>query len=60
MWDHLSQLPYLTCVIKEVERMRPPALAPARVVVKPVQFDDYEIPAGWTVRYAVILYSLLT
>jgi retinoid hydroxylase len=58
-WQHLSQLPYLTCVLKEVERMRPPALAPARVVVKPIQFDDYEIPLGWTVRYALIISHFL-
>ena len=58
-WQHLSQLPYLMCVLKEVERMRPPALAPVRVVVKPFQFDGYKIPLGWTVRYATIISHFL-
>jgi cytochrome P450 len=58
-WPHLAQLPYTLCVLKEVERMRPPALAPARVVVQPLQFDGYEIPLGWTVRYAPIISHFL-
>ena len=58
-WQHLSRLPYLLCVLKEVERMRPPALAPVRVVVKPLQFDGYDIPPGWMVRYATIISHFL-
>jgi cytochrome P450 len=58
-WQHLSRLPYVLCVLKEVERMRPPALAPMRVVVKPCQFDGYDIPPGWLVRYATIISHFL-
>jgi cytochrome P450 len=39
--------------------MRPPALAPVRVVVQPCQFDGYEIPQGWLVRYATIISHFL-
>lgn len=59
VWQHLSQLPYLTCVLKEIERTRPPALAPVRIAVKPFHFDGYEVPQGWTVRYAVIISHFL-
>jgi cytochrome P450 len=58
-WQHLCRLPYALCVLKEVERMRPPALAPVRVVVKPLQFDGYDIPPGWLVRYATIISHFL-
>jgi cytochrome P450 len=52
-------LPYLLCVLKEVERMRPPALAPVRVVARAFQFDGYEVPQGWMVRYATIISHFL-
>jgi cytochrome P450 len=58
-WHHLAQLPYLMCVLKEVERMHPPALAPARVVVQPFQFDGYDVPVGAMVRYATIICHFL-
>jgi cytochrome P450 len=58
-WQHLGGLPYALCVLKEVERMRPPALAPVRVVVRPLQFDGYDIPPGWMVRYATIISHFL-
>jgi cytochrome P450 len=58
-WHHLSQLPYTMGVLKEVERMHPPALAPVRVVVKPCQFDGYDVPEGAMVRYATIISHFL-
>lgn len=54
-WWHLKQLSYLACVLKEIERMHPPALAPARVVVKEFEFDGYRVPVGWTARYCILL-----
>jgi retinoid hydroxylase len=58
-WQHLKQLPYLTCVLKEVERVHPVALAPARVVERPFIFDGYRVPARWVVRYCILLSHFL-
>jgi retinoid hydroxylase len=54
--QHLRQLPQLTNVIKEGERLYPPAFALVRGVVADVEYSGYNIPAGWY----VLLFPLLT
>jgi cytochrome P450 len=58
-WEDLRRLPYLACVLKEVQRMYPVALVPARLAAEPVEFDGYRIPEGWIVRYCILLTHFL-
>ncbi|KAM0055355.1 7-ethoxycoumarin O-deethylase [Helianthus debilis subsp. tardiflorus] len=45
--DDVSRPPYLSCIVKEVLRLHPPApLLLPRKVVKEVQLSGYTIPAG--------------
>jgi retinoid hydroxylase len=53
--QHLRQLPQLSNVLKEGERLYPPAHALSRAVVKDIEYAGYIIPAGW---YIVIFPSM--
>jgi retinoid hydroxylase len=53
--QHLRQLPRLSNVLKEGERLYPPAHALSRAVVEDIEFAGYNIPAGW---YIVIFPSM--
>jgi retinoid hydroxylase len=44
---HLRQLPNLTNVIKEGERLYPPAFAISRMAIADIEYGGYLIPAGW-------------
>ena len=46
---HLRQLTQMTHVLKEGERLYPPAAAIIRGVTEDVEFGGYLIPAGWNV-----------
>lgn len=58
-WEHLRQLPYLRCVLKEVERMHSPTVGGVRIAVEPFEFDGYRVPAGWKVRDCAVLTHFL-
>lgn len=45
-FEDVNRLPYLTLVMKEVLRMRPPAWMMARYAIEPLQLGEYEIRAG--------------
>jgi retinoid hydroxylase len=47
--SHLRQLPQTANVLKEGERLYPPAPFLQRGVVEDIEFGGYVIPAGWTV-----------
>jgi retinoid hydroxylase len=47
--QHLRQLTQLSNVLKEGERLYPPAHALSRAVVEDIEFGGYVIPAGWYV-----------
>ena len=47
--SHLRQLPQMTNVIKESERMYSPAWVISRVATADIEYDGYLIPAGWFV-----------
>jgi retinoid hydroxylase len=46
---HLRQLPNMTNVITEGERLYPPASMLSRMAVEDIEYDGYLIPAGWYV-----------
>jgi cytochrome P450 len=50
-FEHLKQMPYLSQILKEIERLYPPVAGGFRGVVKPFNFQGYHVPAGWKVLY---------
>jgi retinoid hydroxylase len=53
---HLRQLPDMTNVIKESERLYAPAWVISRVATADIEYDGYLIPAGWF----VFIFPMLT
>jgi retinoid hydroxylase len=53
--QHLRQLPQTTNLLKECERLYPPAPFLFRGVTTEIEFDGYQIPAGWTVAISPLL-----
>lgn len=51
---HLKHLPRLDRVLREAERMHPPAPGGFRGVVEDFEYGGYRIPAGWTVMYSIV------
>jgi cytochrome P450 len=52
--EHLKQFPLLDRILREVERLHPPAPGGFRGVVEPFEYGGYRIPAGWTVMYSIV------
>lgn len=50
----LKQMPLLDRVLREAERLHPPAPGGFRGVVAPFEYGGYRIPAGWTVMYSIV------
>lgn len=50
----LKQLPLLDQILREAERLHPPAPGGFRGVVRPFSYGGYQIPAGWTVMYSIV------
>lgn len=50
----LKQQPLLDQVLREAERLHPPAPGGFRGVVTPFSYGGYQIPAGWTVMYSIV------
>ncbi|WP_026734343.1 cytochrome P450 [Fischerella sp. PCC 9605] len=53
--EHLKQLPQMTNVLKEAERLYPPVYGIPRGVVKDIEYAGYRIPAGWYVDISPML-----
>ncbi|MBP0020485.1 MAG: cytochrome P450 [Cyanobacteria bacterium SBLK] len=51
--EQLKRMPYLEQVLKEVERMYPPAAGGFRGVVESFEFNGYQVPKGWKVFYSI-------
>lgn len=47
-------MPLLDRVLREAERLHPPAPGGFRGVVEPFEYGGYIIPAGWTVMYSIV------
>jgi cytochrome P450 len=54
MFDQLKQMPLLDRVLREAERLHPPAPGGFRGVVAPFAYGGYRIPAGWTAMYSIV------
>lgn len=54
MPEQLGQLPLLDRVLRETERLHPPAPGGFRGVVADVAYAGYHIPRGWTVMYSSV------
>lgn len=52
---HLKQLPQMTWVLKEAERLYPPVYGIPRGVVKDFDYGGYRIPAGWYIDISPML-----
>lgn len=52
--ERLGHMPYLDRVVREAERMHPPAPGGFRGVIEPFEYGGYHIPAGWTVMYSIV------
>lgn len=52
--EQLAQMPYLDQVMLEVERFHPPVGGGFRRVVKPVEFNGFQVPVGWIASYSII------
>jgi len=52
--DQLKHMPLLDRVLREAERLHPPAPGGFRGVVTPFEYGGYTIPAGWTVMYSTV------
>jgi retinoid hydroxylase len=52
--SHLRQLPALDRVLREAERLHPPAPGGFRGVVAGFDYGGYHVPAGWTVMYSSV------
>ena len=51
---HLDELSLLDRILREAERLHPPAPGGFRGVVTPFEYGGYHIPAGWTVMYSIV------
>ncbi len=52
--EQLGNMPYLEQILSETERIHPPVAGGFRGVVKPFEFQGYQIPAGWLVQYSIL------
>ncbi len=52
--SHLKAMPFLERVLREAERMHPPAPGGFRGVLESFEYGGYRVPAGWTVMYSSV------
>src|SRR5581483_4383416 len=50
----LKQLPLLDRILRETERLHPPAPGGFRAVIEDFDYGGYRIPAGWNVMYSSV------
>jgi retinoid hydroxylase len=52
--DATRRVPYLDRVLRETERLHPPAPGGFRGVVEAFDYGGYHVPVGWTVQYSIV------
>lgn len=51
--EKLGKMQYLDQILSEVERLHPPVGGGFRGVIKPFEFNGFQVPAGWIVSYSI-------
>jgi cytochrome P450 len=51
--EQLGKMPYLEQIFSEIERLHPPVGGGFRGVVKPFEFNGFQVPAGWLLSYSI-------
>ncbi|HEY9707254.1 MAG TPA: cytochrome P450 [Oculatellaceae cyanobacterium] len=51
--EQLGKMPYLEQIFSEIERLHPPVGGGFRGVVKPFEFNGFQVPAGWMLSYSI-------
>jgi cytochrome P450 len=51
--EKLGKMQYLDQILSEVERLHPAVGGGFRGVIKPFEFNGFQVPAGWTVSYSI-------
>jgi retinoid hydroxylase len=46
--------PYLDQILSEIERLHPPVGGGFRGVIKPFEFNGYQVPQGWLLQYSIL------
>ncbi|HEY9632022.1 MAG TPA: cytochrome P450 [Coleofasciculaceae cyanobacterium] len=51
--EQIGKMTYLDQIISEIERLHPPVGGGFRGVIKPFEFNGFQVPAGWMVTYSI-------
>jgi retinoid hydroxylase len=49
-----DRTPYLDQILSEIERLHPPVGGGFRGVIKPFEFNGYQVPQGWLLQYSIL------
>jgi retinoid hydroxylase len=52
--EQISKMVYLDQILCEIERLHPPVGGGFRGVIKPFEFNGYQVPAGWLAQYSIL------
>ncbi len=52
--EQFTKMPYLDQILQETERLHPPVGGGFRGVIKPFEFQGYQVPAGWLLQYSIL------
>ena len=53
LYEQLGKMQYLDQILSEIERLHPPVGGGFRGVVKPFEFNGFQVPTGWIVNYSI-------
>lgn len=51
--EQLGKMQYLDQIFSEIERLHPPVGGGFRGVIKPFEFNGFQVPAGWMLSYSI-------
>lgn len=53
LYELLGKMQYLDQILLEVERLHPPVGGGFRGVIKPFEFNGFQVPEGWMLNYSI-------